>query len=107
MGTQPRHVREASVRSFLAAILVIPLSSLVLAQQKPDAAKGYTGAYTAPGDPKPYSTGPLPQVDTGPGRDVTGPNNTAKTVKAVPCKATAQETDGTTTCIGIPDKKSK
>jgi hypothetical protein len=26
-------------------------------------------------------------------------------VKAAPCSATAQETDGTTTCIGIPDKR--
>jgi hypothetical protein len=91
------------VRSFLAAILVISLSSLALAQQNSNTAKGYT----APGDPKPYSTGPLPQGDTGSGRDVAGPNDTTKTVKAVPCKATAQETDGTTTCIGIPEKKSK
>jgi hypothetical protein len=98
---------EAHMRSFLVAILVVSLSSLALAQQKPDAAKGYTGAYTAPGDPKPYSTGPLPQIDTGPGRDVPGPGDTTKTVKAVPCKATAQETDGITTCIGIPEKKGK
>ena len=95
------------MRYFLATILVIPLSSLALAQQNSNAAKGYTGAYTAPGDPKPYSTGPLPQIDTGSGRDVPGPDNTTKSVKAAPCKATAQETDGTTTCIGIPDKQSK
>ena len=95
------------MRSFLIAIVVFPLSSHVLAQQNSDAAKGYTGAYTAPGDPKPYSTGPLPQVDTGVGRDVPGPGDTTKTVKAVPCKATAQETDGVTTCIGIPEKKGR
>jgi hypothetical protein len=95
------------VRSFFVAILVISLSSLALAQQNSNTPKGYTGAYTTPGDPKPYSTGPLPQVDTGPGRDVPGPDNTTKSAKAVPCKATAQETDGTTTCIGIPEKKGK
>jgi hypothetical protein len=26
-----------------------------------------------------------------------------KTVKAVPCGKAARETDGTTTCVGIPD----
>jgi len=30
-----------------------------------------------------------------------------KTVKAVPCATAARETDGTTTCIGIPDAKLK
>jgi hypothetical protein len=95
------------MRTFFAAILVIALSSLALAQQNSDTPKGYTGAYTAPGDPKPYSTGPLPQIDTTPGRDIPGPNDTAKSVEAVPCSAAAQETDGTTTCIGIPGKNGK
>src|ERR1700731_745562 len=32
------------------------------------APKGYTGAYGPPGPSKPYSTGPLPALDTGTGR---------------------------------------
>jgi hypothetical protein len=54
--------------------------------------------YTA----NPYSVGPLPKEDSGPGRDVEGPDDSTKTVKAVPCSTAAHETDGTTTCIGIP-----
>src|SRR5450631_959282 len=68
------------------------------------APKGYTGAYSPAGTPPtPYSTGALPQVDTGPSRNVVGPDGSTKTVKAVPCGTAARETDGTTTCVGIPD----
>jgi hypothetical protein len=72
------------------------------------AAKGYTGAYAPAGTPPtPYSTGPLPQVNTGPGLDVAGPGGSTKTVKAVPCSIAARETDGTTTCIGISDQSPR
>ena len=30
-----------------------------------------------------------------------------KTVKAVPCSTFARETDGTTTCVGIPDEPAR
>jgi hypothetical protein len=68
---------------------------------------GYTGAYAPAGTPPtPYSTGPLPQVDTGaPGLDVAAPDGSTKTVRAVPCSTAARETDGTTTCIGISEKR--
>jgi hypothetical protein len=70
--------------------------------------KGYTGAYAPAGTaPTPYSTGPLPQVDTGSGLDVVGSDGSTKTVKAVPCGTAARETDGTTTCVGIPDQNPK
>jgi hypothetical protein len=70
-----------------------------------DATKGYTGA-SAPGGtpPTPYSTGAdvLPQIDDGkPGMDVAAPDGSTKTVRPVPCSVAAQETDGSTTCIGI------
>jgi hypothetical protein len=68
------------------------------------APKGYIGAYGPPGPAKPYSTGPLPAVDTARGRDVAGPDDSTKTVKAVPCGTAARETDGFTTCVGIPDQ---
>jgi hypothetical protein len=71
------------------------------------AAKGYTGAYAPAGTPPtPYSTGPLPQSSEGPGLNTVGPDGTTRTVKAVPCGAAARETDGFTTCVGIPDRGS-
>jgi len=70
------------------------------------AAKGYTGAYTPAGTPPtPYSTGPLPQSSEGPGLNTAGPDGAStRTVKAVPCGVAARETDGFTTCVGIPDQ---
>jgi hypothetical protein len=96
------------MRPFLLG--TIPLSLLLssaLAQQAPETAKGYTGAYGPPGPAKPYSSGPLPQVDVGTGRAVPGPDDTTKTLKAVPCSTAARESDGTTTCVGIPDSKTR
>jgi hypothetical protein len=70
--------------------------------------KGYTGAYTPAGPPPtPYSTGPLPQSDSGPGLDVAGSDGTTRTVKAVPCGVAAHETDGFTTCVGIPEQRER
>jgi len=72
------------------------------------APKGYTGAYAPAGTPPtPYSTGPLPKEDSGPGRDVAGPDGSTKRVKAIPCSTAARETDGSTTCIGIPDERER
>src|ERR1700681_4332156 len=72
------------------------------------AAKGYTGAYAPAGTPPtPYSTGPLPKEDSGPGRDVAGPDGSTKTVKGGACSTAARETDGSTTCIGIPDERER
>jgi hypothetical protein len=67
---------------------------------------GYTGAY-APAPalgavPNPPVGGPLPEAVTGPGLNIVGPGGvSAKTVEAVPCSTVAQETDGTTTCVGL------
>jgi hypothetical protein len=70
----------------------------------PPGSGGYTGAYQPAGTPAtPYSSAPLPQVSSGPGLDVGGPNGDSRIVKAVPCSVAAKETDGTTTCVGIPD----
>jgi len=72
------------------------------------APKGYTGAYAPAGTPPtPYSTGPLPQADQGPGLNVVAPDGVStRTVKAVPCSIAARETDGSTTCVGIPAKRA-
>jgi len=71
------------------------------------APKGYTGAYGPPGAATPYFSGPLPAIDTGPGRAIVEPDGSTKTVKAVPCGTAARETDGFTTCVGIPDTGAK
>ena len=73
------------------------------------AAKGYTGAYAPAGTPPtPYSTGPLPEADQGPGLNVVAPDGVStRKVKAVPCSIAARETDGSTTCVGIPAKRAR
>lgn len=54
------------------------------------------GTTPQPGDPS------LPLTRTG--RDVVASDGVStKTVKAAPCAKAARETDGTTTCVGIPD----
>ena len=65
------------------------------------APKGYTGAYT-PGPATPYYTGPIPDESTSIGRAVVGPDGSTKIVRAAPCTIAARETDGFTTCIGLP-----
>jgi hypothetical protein len=73
------------------------------------ASKGYTGAYAPAGTaPTPYSTGPLPQPGQGPGLNVIAADGVStRTVKAVPCGVAARETDGSTTCVGIPDQSPR
>jgi hypothetical protein len=90
-------------------------SSVSFAEQAPatppqsqPAPQGYMGANGPPGPPPtPYYTGPLPEVFSSTGRSIEGPNNTTLIVKAVPCTVAARWTDGTTTCIGIPDSFAK
>jgi hypothetical protein len=91
--------------SLSLTISLLLLSSAALAQQ-PTGKTGDKLTVSPPPaspTPTPYSTGALPQIDRGPGRDVVGPDDTTKTVKSVPCSTAARETDGTTTCVGIPE----
>jgi hypothetical protein len=97
----PPPISEPSPTTQSAPAVSIP-------QASEPAPKGYTGAYAPAGTPPtPYSTGPLPQVGTGPGLDVAAPDGSTKTVKAVPCGTAARETDGFTTCVGIPDEERR
>jgi hypothetical protein len=83
----------------IAAVLA-QLGSAAVAQT--DAPKGYIGAY-GPDAPNKAFGGPVPKVYPGPGLDKVGPDGiSTKVVKAAPCSTAARETDGTTTCIGIP-----
>jgi hypothetical protein len=70
-------------------------------------AKGYTGAYGPTGPSTPYFSGPIPMSSGGPGLNVAGPDGSTRTIKAVPCGTVARSTDGSTTCIGIPDQPAK
>jgi hypothetical protein len=82
-----------------------PTASTPAANEPP---KGYTGAYAPAGTPPtPYSSGPLPTVDTGVGLNKVAPDGSTKSVKAVPCGLAARETDGSTTCVGISDEGPK
>jgi hypothetical protein len=90
------------VIAFPTGAVLAVLASVAFAQT--DTPKGYTGAYAPAGTPPtPYSTGPLPTIETGTGRVIAESDGSTKTVKAVPCSPTAHETDGFTTCVGIPD----
>src|ERR1700722_15357404 len=82
-------------------------ASIAFAQTDTSRPQGYTGAYGPPGPATPYYSGPLPEVDTGTGRTIVEPDGSTKNVKAAPCSTAARETDGITTCIGIPDKSPK
>jgi hypothetical protein len=82
-------------------------ASIAFAQTDTSKPQGYTGAYGPPGPATPYYKGSLPEVDTGTGRAIAERDGSTKSVKAAPCGTVARETDGVTTCIGIPDKSPK
>ena len=89
------------------------LAPTVIAQT--ETPKGFTDTYapatSGTGAPATSATpsalpfgGPLPEVNTGPGLNIVGPDGVStKTVKAVPCGLAARETDGTTTCVGTSE----
>jgi hypothetical protein len=82
-------------------------ASIAFAQTGTSKPQGYIGAYGPPGPANPYYKGPLPEVDTGTGRAIVEPDGSTKSVKEAPCSTAARETDGITTCIGIPDTKDR
>jgi hypothetical protein len=97
--------------ALIAAVAVTMLPLAGFAQQLPGTVPSETTVGVAPSGPAgapgpdvvPQPGGPLnPGTQTG--RDVVASDGiSTKTVKAVPCSSVARETDGTTTCIGIPD----
>jgi hypothetical protein len=91
----------------IAAALAL-LSSAAFAQQT----TGTAPPATAPTSPAaPPTVGGAPEVggplisgsETGLSK-IADDGVSTKTVGAVPCSKAARETDGTTTCIGIPDR---
>jgi len=101
------------MRKIIVLAGLIVLSSPALAQQQtPPAAGDSSGAAPAVTAP-PSTVGAAPPAgsplnpETAVGLDKVGDDGVStKTVKAVPCSTAARETDGTTTCIGIPETDS-
>jgi|ERR1700722_9895998 hypothetical protein len=91
----------------LMAVAFVVLGSAAFAQT--DAPKGDTGtSVPAPGAVPAWEPAALPEIDTGPGLDKVAPDGVStQTVKAVPCSTAARETDGTTTCVGIPERNAE
>jgi len=89
---------------------LILLSAPALAQQQAPAATGSPPAAAAAPSSNVPIEGAAPPVGSplNPGTTVglakvDDDGVSTKTVRAVPCSRAAHETDGTTTCIGIPD----
>jgi hypothetical protein len=92
------------------AVFLTLVSGAALAQQTTGTVgNGSPPAAVAPPPAMPLTAGAAPEVggplisQPGPGLDqVASDGVSTKTVRAVPCSTAAHETDGTTTCIGIP-----
>jgi hypothetical protein len=66
-----------------------------------------TGVNVSPAAPPASPGGSVPAPISGPGLNVVASDGiSTKTVRAVPCGRAARETDGFTTCVGIPDTGS-
>ncbi|HYS87874.1 MAG TPA: hypothetical protein VEN78_23170 [Bradyrhizobium sp.] len=101
--------------ALIAAVAVTMLPLAGFAQQLPGTVPSETTVGVAPSGPAgapgpdvvPQPGGPLnPGTQTG--RDVVASDGiSTETVKAVPCSTVARETDGSTTCIGIPDRPAR
>ena len=85
----------------VAASLAL-VSSVAFAQQTPDFTASPPAMMPPTAGAAPVVGGPLISLsDTGLNK-VAEDGVSTKTVRAVPCSTAARETDGTTTCIGIP-----
>ena len=102
--------------ALIAAVAVTMLPLAGFAQQTtgtagspPPSTLGLAPATGAQGNANlvPQPGGPLlPNSQTG--RVIVASDGiSTETVRAVPCSTAARETDGTTTCIGIPSKRER
>jgi hypothetical protein len=87
----------------LCIVALLAFGSAALAQQT-------TGNPALARDPAPGPEGPQPgdplYPDSRTGLDKVAKDGiSTEVVKAAPCSAAARETDGTTTCVGIPDRR--
>ena len=104
--------------AIIAAVAATMLPSAGFAQQSRETVPSAPTVGVAPSAPAPTTMprnsdvvpeqgGPLhPAAQTG--RDIVADDSVStKTVGAVPCTTAARETDGTTTCIGIPSARER
>ena len=97
--------------AFVIAVAVTMLPLAGFAQQAPDGAGTNPPPAPAPAvvprDVAPQLGSPLqPGAQTG--LDIVASDGVStKTVKAVPCGRAARETDGFTTCVGIPSEPAR
>jgi hypothetical protein len=102
--------------TLIAAVAVTMLPLAGFAQQTtgtagslPPSTLEIAPATGTPGNPNlvPQPGGPLlPNSQTG--RDIVASDGVStETVRAVPCSTAARGTDGTTTCIGIPERRRR
>jgi hypothetical protein len=104
--------------AFIAAVAATMLPSAGFAQESRETIPSAPTVGVAPSAPGPAAMprnsdvvpeqgGPLhPAAQTG--RDIVADDGVStKTVRAVPCGTAARETDGTTTCIGLPDASQR
>ena len=96
------------MRGIIIAATLVLLSSSAWAQQHDDVVGTPPSAAVPP--PSVPITGSAPEVGSpqNPGTTVglarsADDGEATETVKAVPCSKSARETDGSTTCIGIPE----
>jgi hypothetical protein len=108
------------ITAFPIVLLAVIGSSVCLAQQSPNPIEGPGPAASPPPLTPPQAAPPppaaaVPALPSAPA--LQAPRNTPDSaesaeattanVRAVPCSRSARETDGTTTCIGIPERRSK
>jgi|SRR3981081_337806 len=95
----------------LCFVALLTFGSAALAQQTTgNAATAPAAPFASVHDPVPGTEAPQPgdpfYPDSRTGRDKVAKDGiSTEVVRAAPCSAAARETDGTTTCIGIPDRR--
>lgn len=104
---------EAKIAIFLAVLALSPLQAFAQSAI-PDGPPPMLGppALGAPGPAQPNGAAPPPAAgalpSTTPGSyQASYDGISKKSVKAAPCSTAARETDGFTTCIGIPDDQER
>jgi hypothetical protein len=100
-----------AITSLLAAAAAVALMTSTASAQAPaqpaPAQQSSAGPGSAPPGAPPEVGGPWhPATDAGVDK-VASDGVSTVTVPAVPCSTAARETDGTTTCIGIPDSTKR
>lgn len=98
------------IAAFPIGLMLAIGSSAGFAQQAPGAPPEAPSLSPPPALAPPPAVPPLPATGVmsrpgGPPPQDSGDDRAAANTKFVPCGRSARETDGTTTCIGIPERR--